>query len=170
MAFGVQVTRGEAASDEVRTSIVEILSGSELLVLATASGASGPNANAAFFAHDDALNVFFVSERSTRHSQNLAQDPQASAAVYLPPPTYGEGLRGLQLRGFANEVHPNDTAHPLEVYQGRFPSFAADETVRSGFLRAAGPSVLYQFLVNEVIVLDEPRFGRRKYITASISR
>lgn len=170
MPFSVEVTSGDASSEDVRASIVDILTGSEILSLATTSGVSGPNANVAFFAFDDALNLFFVSERATRHSQNLAQDPSAAAVIHLPPPSYGEGLRGVQLRGFANEVHPADTEHPLNVYRRRFPGFAADEAVRDGFRRATGPSVLYQFVANEVTVLDEPRFGRRVYVTAGVTR
>jgi uncharacterized protein len=170
VAYVVNVTSGHQSVDGLRESLEEILASRSLLVLATVGTDSGPHANTGFFAYDDDLVVFFVSERSTRHSQNLGDDPRVMAAVFLDPPVYGEHLRGLQLAGRAAEASLDETPHALAVYRKRFPTFAQDPAVQDRFCRAEGPAVLYRFTVDGVTVIDEPRFGRRKYITATITR
>lgn len=166
----VRVVTGGATPSEVGAAVVDILSGNDVFFLATTGGIGEPNGNMAFFAFDDDLSMYFVSDRSTRHSANLVRDQRAAAAVHLPPPAFGEGLRGAQLRGSAGEVPLSDAAHALDTYRRRFPDFAQDAATRDEYLHAAGPTVLYRISVAEVTVLDEPRFGRRNYITASIVR
>lgn len=170
MAPGLLVQQDPELAAELGESVLDILDSATLMALATSDSDTGAHANAAFFAYDDDLIVYFVSERTTRHSENVRDDPRATAVVYLEPPSYGEGLRGLQLAGQVRELALAETAHALAVYRGRFGSFAADAAVADRFLRAEGPPVLYRLQVEAITVLDEPRFGRRRYIRATVAR
>jgi uncharacterized protein YhbP (UPF0306 family) len=170
MAYVLTVARDQGLGNGLRESVGEILTGSTLFALATVGSDGGPHANTAFFAHDCLLLVYFVSERSTRHSLNLRDDPRAMASVFLDPPVYGEQLRGVQMKGVAAEVPTDETASALATYRRKFPTFADDPQVRERFHQAEGPSVIYRFTVNAVTVIDEPRFGRRNYIEATVSR
>jgi len=170
MAARLRVIDGMQSAEDVLASAKEILAGRDLLSMATSSVDLGPHANSAFFAFDDDLIMWFVSERTTRHSINVAGDPRMSASVFLDPPTYGEGLRGLQLWGTAREAESHERQVALSVLQGRFPSFAQDPVVRERFLTAELPSVFYRIEVGTLTVLDEPRFGRRIYIPAAVDR
>ncbi|MCI4066142.1 pyridoxamine 5'-phosphate oxidase family protein [Micromonospora sp. R77] len=169
MGTTLDITRAGVREADVQAAVTEVLGQARLITLATA-GPHGPHASPVFFAADDALVLTFVSERSTRHTSGLADDARMSGAVFLEPPLYGEQLRGVQLQGTAGEVDGPDRERAIEVYQQRFPDFARDPAVRETFLAAAGPAVLYRFVVNELTVLDEPRFGRRVYIPAVVRR
>jgi uncharacterized protein YhbP (UPF0306 family) len=170
MSYRVIVPDEADLSAELRLSIDDILGTGMLLALATVGSDGFPHANTAFFAHDDDLVVYFVSERSARHSTNLRRDPRVTASVFLDPPTYGEQLRGVQLAGEADQVSTVDTSTALATYQGKFPTFAVDAQARERFLQADGPSVLFRLRVDAVTVLDEPRFGRRRYIDGRVQR
>jgi putative heme iron utilization protein len=86
VTYVLAVARDPNLADGLRESIGEILAGSTLFALATVGSDGSPHANTAFFAHDDALVASFVSERSARHSVNLAAEPRAMASVFLDPP------------------------------------------------------------------------------------
>ncbi|MFG1602677.1 pyridoxamine 5'-phosphate oxidase family protein [Actinoplanes sp. NPDC049265] len=169
MAVDLQVLDDKHEADEVMSSALDVLTGRDLLTLATQSSELGPHANSAFFAVDD-LVLFFLSERTTVHSQNLDADQRVSASVFLDPPQYGEGLRGIQVWGTAREVSPEERPHAMDVLRRRFPTFAADPAVRDRFLQAELPSVFYRIDIDRLTVLDEPRFGRRVYVSASVRR
>lgn len=170
LGYGVQFTRGEVPSDEFHDSVGAILGRSRLLTLATVGAAKGAHANTAFFAVDDDLSLYFVSERTTLHSHNIDNDPRAAATVFCEAPLYGEQLQGLQLFGRAEECDGSVLAHALEVYQGRFAEFAQDPELRERFRTGTAPSALYRFRVESLTLLDEPRFGRRNYISATVIR
>ncbi|KAF5994165.1 pyridoxamine 5'-phosphate oxidase family protein [Streptomyces sp. WAC00263] len=160
----------EGTSDaSLRASLEAVLSGTTLFSLAT-NGPDGAHINTAFFAADSELDLYFVSERSTRHSQNVASDPRAAATVMLQPPQYGEHLQGVQLFGHAHEARETEAKTALACYQGRFTSFAQDAALRDLFLNGSGSSALYRFRVDSLMLLDEPRFGRRQYLEATVIR
>lgn len=168
MTVQLQVLDGSHSASEVAASVTEILTGRDLLTLATYSPGSGPHANSAFFGFDEDLTLWFVSERTTRHSLNIATEPRVSASVFLDPPTYGEGLRGVQLEGTAREATADERHEALAVTQARFPAFAEAPGVRDGFLDGTLPAAFYRIDVGNLVVLDEPRFGRRVYLQASV--
>lgn len=169
MRFEFEALRDGVDGEAVRASVVAILDEARLVALATA-GPRGPHASPVFFAVDDDLALYFVSERTTRHTAGLSSDDRMSGAVFLDPPVYGEQLRGVQLHGAAREVEAGQRNEALAIYRGRFPDFARDDTVQEVFRQGKGPAGLYRFLVEEVTVLDEPRFGRRVYVPARVRR
>ncbi|MEV7782828.1 pyridoxamine 5'-phosphate oxidase family protein [Kitasatospora sp. NPDC088351] len=170
MPYRLDVTQGDRPAEELRKGVEGLLAEAMVLTLATAGHERGPHANLAFFAHDDDLVLYFVSERSTRHSHHLAEEARAAATVFLPPPVFGEQLRGVQLSGSAGEAWGRQAEAALAAYQGRFPSFAQDAEVRRQFLTGGGAAALYRFQVEELTAVDEPVFGRRNYLRAGVLR
>jgi uncharacterized protein YhbP (UPF0306 family) len=170
VGYSIRFTGGELPLEEFRDSVAEILGASRLFALATVGPEEEAHANTAFFAADETLTLYFVSERTTQHSRNLAAHPRAAVNVFLEPPRYGEQLRGLQLSGRVQECEGGDLDHALEVYQRRFPDFAQDPEVRERFRTGVAPSALYSFQVESLTLLDEPRFGRRNYVSAAVTR
>jgi uncharacterized protein YhbP (UPF0306 family) len=169
VGFSLEVGRVGIEPGSVLASVNQILAQAPLVALATA-GPDGPHASPVFFAVDDALTLYFVSERTTRHTAGLAADGRISGAVFLDPPEYGEQLRGVQLHGSAGEVEPERRVEALTTYRGRFADFARDPAAERAFRAGDGPAAFYRFLVSDLVVLDEPRFGRRTYVTAVVRR
>lgn len=170
MPYRLDITQGDWPAEEFRKGVEGLLAESMVLTLATAGPERGPHANLAFFAFDDDLVLYFVSERSARHSLHLTEEARAAATVFLPPPVFGEQLRGVQLSGSAGEAWGHQAEAALTAYQGRYPTFAQDPEARAQFLAGGGAAVLYRFQVEELTVVDEPAFGRRNYLRARVVR
>lgn len=170
MPYRLDITQGDWPAEEFGKGVEGILAESMVLTLATAGPERGPHANLAFFAYDQDLVLYFVSERSTRHSLHLAEEARAAATVFLPPPVFGEQLRGVQLTGGAGEAWGRQAEAALAAYQGRYPAFARDPEVREQFLTGGGAAALYRFQVEELTAVDEPHFGRRNYLRARVVR
>ncbi|MEV4612050.1 pyridoxamine 5'-phosphate oxidase family protein [Kitasatospora sp. NPDC049258] len=170
MPYRLDVTQGDWPAAELGKGVEGILAESTVLTLATAGHERGPHANLAFFAYDQDLVLYFVSERSTRHSLHLAEEARAAATVFLPPPAFGEQLRGVQLSGSAGEAWGLHAEAAFAAYQARYPSFGQDPQVREQFLAGRGAAALYRFQVEELTAVDEPQFGRRNYLRARVLR
>ncbi|WP_371499921.1 pyridoxamine 5'-phosphate oxidase family protein [Kitasatospora sp. NBC_00374] len=170
MPYRLDVTQGDWPAAELGKGVEGILAESTVLTLATAGHELGPNANLAFFAYDDDLVLYFVSERATRHSLHLTEDARAAATVFLPPPAFGEHLRGVQLAGSAGEAWGRQAEAAFAAYRARFPSFGQDPEVRDRLLAGRGAAALYRFQVDELTAVDEPQFGRRNYLRAKVVR
>jgi uncharacterized protein YhbP (UPF0306 family) len=170
MPYRLDVLQGDWPAEELRQGVEGLLAESMVLTLATAGPEHGPHANLAFYAFDDDLVLYFVSERSTRHSIHLAEQGKAAATVFLPPPAFGEQLRGLQLTGRAGEAWGHHAEAALAAYQTRYPSFAQEPLIREQFLAGGGAAALYRFEVSELTAVDEPHFGRRNYLRAEVVR
>ncbi|MFI9271719.1 pyridoxamine 5'-phosphate oxidase family protein [Kitasatospora sp. NPDC052896] len=170
MPYRLDIIQGDWPAEELRKGVEGLLAESMVLTLATAGPEHGPHANLAFFAFDDDLCLYFVSERSTRHSLHLAEEARAAATVFLPPPVFGEQLRGVQLLGRAGEARGRQAREALTAYQGRYPVFARDADARAQYLAGGGAAALYRFQVGELTAVDEPHFGRRNYLRARVCR
>ena len=126
MALSVGFDGSDLPASDIASSVEAIAAGTLVLSLATADAAGAPHVNMAFFALGSEFDLFFVSEPSTRHGRNSSARAEASAAIWLPPPEFGEGLRGMQLGGECGAVVGADAETAFEAYRGRFPSFGGD--------------------------------------------
>ncbi|MFD0637464.1 pyridoxamine 5'-phosphate oxidase family protein [Catenulispora yoronensis] len=139
MALTVKFDGTDTPTAVVGHSVEAIAAGTQVLSLATADAAGTPHANMAFFALGREFDLFFVSEPSTLHGRNAEARAQASAAIWLPPPEFGEGLRGMQLTGECGIARGADALAAFEAYQGRFPGFGTDPRCGSRSWTAARP-------------------------------
>ncbi|GAA2055700.1 hypothetical protein GCM10009839_75630 [Catenulispora yoronensis] len=170
MALTVKFDGTDTPTAVVGHSVEAIAAGTQVLSLATADAAGTPHANMAFFALGREFDLFFVSEPSTLHGRNAEARAQASAAIWLPPPEFGEGLRGMQLTGECGIARGADALAAFEAYQGRFPGFGTDPAVRESFLDGSAAASLYRFRVARLRLVDEPNLGRRNYLDLTVLR
>lgn len=73
------------------------------LALATVDETGAPCAAAVYYAHDEHLNLYFLSARSTVHGRNLLAQPKVAGTVYAEHQEW-KFLRGIQLKGVAVPV------------------------------------------------------------------
>ncbi|WP_329568600.1 pyridoxamine 5'-phosphate oxidase family protein [Kitasatospora sp. NBC_01266] len=170
MPYRLDITQGDWPAEELRKGVEGLLAESMVLTLATAGPDHGPHANLVFYAFDEELVLYFVSERSTRHSLHLSEQARAAATIFVPPPVFGEQLRGLQLSGRAGEAWGQHAQAALTAYQERYRTFSEDPEVRAQYLNGGGAAALYRFQVEELTAVDEPHFGRRNYLRARVVR
>ena len=103
---------------------VEIITETTALTLATLDEDGWPRATPLFFAADDRLCLYFLSEAGSRHSQNLAREPRAAAGLFPSVSDWRE-IRGLQIQGTVSPLAGAEREEALALYARRFP-FVAD--------------------------------------------
>ena len=170
VALSVGFEGTDQPSSVISASIEAIAAATTVLSLATADAAGTPHVNMAFFALGGEFDLFFVSEPSTRHGRNSSARAEAAAAIWLPPPEFGEGLRGMQAHGECGAVVGAEAEAAFEAYRGRFPAFGGDPEVRAAYLDGTGAASLYRLRVARLRLVDEPHLGRRNYVEVSVLR
>jgi uncharacterized protein YhbP (UPF0306 family) len=126
------------------------------MTLSTSDLQGNPHAAPVYFVHDEGMQLYFFSDEDSQHSQHIAQNPKAAAAIY--PECQGwRDIRGLQLRGEVRLVESTDEWDSAwKKYQQKFP-----------FVRSLKAVVvqnrLYVFIPSWIRLLDNSQgFGYKK--------
>ena len=158
-------------SDPRRAGVRALLAAHHTLTLATTEGGR-PWAAALFYAFDDALDLYFVSDPSTRHGRGLGGGGSVAAAIH-PDCRRWADVEGLQIEGRASVLEGGERARALERYLDRFPEVRrllerprdADERKIADRLRAAS---LYRLRPSWIRWIDNRRgFGAREELDLS---
>jgi uncharacterized protein YhbP (UPF0306 family) len=130
---------GPSPSERERTStadrIRQFLAQHTTLTLATVGADGEPAAAAVFYAADQALNLYFLSEERTEHGKNLSANPAVAGTIHDDGQDW-RAIQGLQLRGSARLVAPHELGHAVATYGRRFAFVGG---LLSGSLLAGGP-------------------------------
>lgn len=105
---------------ELEDRVCRYLEGHDVLTLATVDEV-GPWATPLFYVSDDALDLFFLSDPTTRHCQAIARNPKVSAAIHGEFTAWTD-IRGLQLEGRAHPVDDEQADERIFArYTAKFP-------------------------------------------------
>lgn len=113
-------------SDDARAAITDFVTSHNTLTLAT-SGPSGPWASAVFYAVDEDLTFYFKSSPSTRHGQNLADNPMAAATIQDDGQDWAS-IQGVQMSGTCSLTDIDTAPHIDDLYRQKF-TFLNDESL-----------------------------------------
>ncbi|MCC7259046.1 MAG: pyridoxamine 5'-phosphate oxidase family protein [Gammaproteobacteria bacterium] len=130
-------------SEADRAAVRRLLEQHHTLTLATCREGQ-PWAATVFFASDADLNLYFVSDRRTRHGRDMLASPAVALAIDADVDNWND-VRGLQIEGSASPLDGAERATALALYLARFASVralfeaprTADEQVIAGRLRHA---------------------------------
>jgi len=126
----------------------EYLEAHDVLTLATLDD-GGAWATPLFYASDERLDLYVLSDPGTRHCAAIHRYPRVSAAVHDACRSWRE-ITGLQLRGDAGPVADAALGAGLERYAAKFP-FAL------GLCRPGGPHRLYRIRPTWLRLIDNAR-------------
>jgi hypothetical protein len=101
---------------QIRALLVEV----STLSLATVDNEGRPYAANLYFAADDDLSIYFVSDDDAHHSRHIARRDQVAATVYAPVMMWQQ-IRGVQLRGACRAVDESQRDAAWSVYLHKFP-------------------------------------------------
>jgi uncharacterized protein YhbP (UPF0306 family) len=154
----------------LRERIASFLAQHTTLTLAT-HGPQGPAAAAVFYAHDEDLTLYFLSEAGTIHAQNLLADPRVAGAIQADGQPWRQ-IQGVQLQGQATRVDPGELAHAAGVY-GRKYAFVTDALAGTGGPGALiGPLARARFWVLRPawfrLIDNTVRFGFKEELTLNV--
>jgi uncharacterized protein YhbP (UPF0306 family) len=165
----VVLRSSDCPSAQLWRSVREILDGTELCSLATQDGRGAVHISTAFFAWTEDLALYFLSDPTSRHARNLAEQSSAAVAVFDTHQVWGAAHRGLQLRGRAGPVAAGELRAAEQVYRRRFARYQEFRTAAPRTGPEAGFTALrfYAFATSELQVLDEAVFGPARPVLAS---
>lgn len=143
--------------DDLRLELQAFLASQSTMALATAGEEDGrPQVAPLFFASDEALNLYWISSPDSRHSVNIADWNDASAAIYAHTWDWS-GIKGVQVSGDAMAVRDDERRRALELYRAKFPF------VNDRFMDLIEASVFYVLRPTWLRWLDnERRFGYKQ--------
>lgn len=166
---GLQLADG----DEVRVELVapaEALRRTVQGYLGTHHGLSlttyGPHglwAASVFYVHTD-WTLYFLSAPDSRHSRNLAANPQVAATIN-PDTADWRQIRGIQLEGSATPVNePGERTQSFQAYRQKYPLVGQPQTP-DDLARALGTVQLYRLVPRRVFFVDNSRgLGHREEV------
>ncbi len=104
-----------SSPERLRELALSILDANTYVVLGTAGADGAPWVSPVWFAAAGPRELFWVSSPETRHSRNIAERPEVSAAIFDSRQPIGTG-EGLYVQGVAAQVTGPDLEHGLEVF------------------------------------------------------
>lgn len=140
----------QCSASDIET-ISRLVEAQSTLVLSTTGPDGEPCAAPLFYSPGPELKLYWFSSPSSLHSANLARDPRAAVAIFVPTHMWNE-IQGVQMRGLAR---PAADANVSQLYRERFhlPDMLVTEMNKS---------TLYVFTPVWIRYLDNTRrFGFR---------
>lgn len=131
-------------SPEDTATVGAFLDSYATLTLAT-HGSDGPWAATLFYAHDAALNLYFISSRTTRHVRDLLANPGVAATVSTDLDDW-QRIRGLQIAAHAEPIAADEKDVVSALYLKKFPAVGellkapqtdSEEKIAKGFAASA---------------------------------
>jgi len=135
------------SEDELKKLILGYLEQNRLMTLAT-SFDNIPWAATVFFAYDQDLNLYFLSEEKTRKIKNIFSNPKVAVAINEIRHKAGKTI-GIQLEGEAYLIDKEKKERGLKIFKKRFSW--AEKYLNTHELFVVKPA--------KIIYLDDDRFG-----------
>lgn len=164
----VRFDHAEYSDVELAQSVECILDDNELSAMATVRDDES-HIHTAFFVYDELLNIYFLSQPGDIHSVNVQKNSSIAVAVWGESEEWGEDLVGVQIFGTCEEVPflSKESVKAMKMFIQRFPAFK-QIVKHPGEFKTGVASRVYVARSEWLKVLDEPRFGRRNYITVNV--
>jgi len=159
MAF--RLVNPKESDEQLRDSITHLLSVNLLCDIATVNDDGTPHISTAFFAYDDQLILYFLSDPDSIHAKNIARSPKVAVAIYDGRQIWGGAHSGLQVFGDCEQLSGALEERARQAYTDRFllyPDFAAGTGTQAADVPFA-KYVFYGVTPSLVKVLDELKFG-----------
>jgi uncharacterized protein YhbP (UPF0306 family) len=154
-------------TERLAEAVHRVLGETMLCSMATLGPGNQVHINTAFFAWNEALELFFLSSPDAVHSRNLERVPTMAVAVVDTHQRWGTDHRGLQLFGEGGRVGTTKLAEAERLYARRFESYR-EFKARGG--SAFGALRFYGFRAAALKLLDEETFGEARLVAAEIVR
>ena len=126
-------------------------------------GDAGVWAAAVFYANDG-FAIYFLSSPSSRHCQNLASSPRASAAIHEDYAEWRE-IKGVQMEGIASVLSGDEEEKARRLYAAKFPIVGKPEQMPASIIKALAKVRWYKLIPDRLYFIDNSAgFGHRDEI------
>jgi len=104
----------------VRDRLLKFLRDHQVMTLAVMETDDNPYAAALFYAVDDELRLYVVTDPATDHGKAMLRHPAVAGTIQLDRQHWHE-IQGLQFRGVCRQLDDSERAPAWEIYSARFP-------------------------------------------------
>jgi uncharacterized protein YhbP (UPF0306 family) len=105
---------------EVRERLLKFLREHQVLTLAVMEADGSPHAAALFYAVDEKLRLYAVTDPATRHGKAMLANPSVAGTIQRDRQQWRE-IRGVQFRGICQQLESTERMQAWEFYSARFP-------------------------------------------------
>jgi hypothetical protein len=150
-------------SDALHDKVLSYLHSHHVMTLAT-HGPEGLWAAALFYVNHG-FTLYFLSAPTSRHSRNIAVQPQVSITIQEDYCHWPE-IKGIQLEGWARQVESAEQAEVIERYGAKFPVVGRLEQAPPEIVRAMSKIAWYQVQPARLYFVDNSLgFGHRDEVS-----
>ncbi len=105
---------------EARERLLKFLREHQVLTLAVMEADGSPYAAALFYAVDDELRFYVLTDPATRHGKAMLANPPVAGTIQSDRQHWHE-IQGIQFRGVCRQLGSADRTRAWEIYSARFP-------------------------------------------------
>ena len=146
-------------SDEILNEAIGSVLQANILMSIASQKEGQSYINTAYFAFNDKLDIFFLSNPESQHGANIAATPSVALSIFDSRQEWDQSKKGLQLFGACRPAHGFEVLHGGRLYAGRFASFGKVIGHLPDLLSNASRFKVYVVDVKTLKYLDEERFG-----------
>ncbi len=119
--------------------------------LATSDGRY-PWAAAIFYVNDGHV-LYFLSSPASRHSLNLAQNPQVAVTIQEDYSDWLE-IKGVQIEGVASEISGGEEQRARALYGRKFPVIGMLAQTPAAIVKALAKARWYKMVSQKMYIID----------------
>lgn len=156
------------SDQKLNQSIQEILDNNKLLSMATVDNEKKSHINTAYFAFNDKLNLFLITDPATKHAKNIEHNSSVAATVFDSHLGFWTEMQGLQLFGTCYKTPFVHLPNALSCFINRFPVFTELVKKPADMLKKSIIVKFYTIEVKRIKLFDEPNFGEENFVNLTI--
>lgn len=153
----------QALKQDIIAAAKEILKNNTVATLSTNDGDCS-HANNIYFAFNNDLEIVFVSDKDTKHAENIEKNSKVSIVVYNEPDAYGSNHQGIQIHGICAQASGLNLVECWHLYTKRFPVYATMIKNVDQIANKLVKSRIFTVKVTSLKILDVPTFGKEFHV------
>lgn len=167
--FNLKFNHPEYSDKKINESLFDILKSNTLLSLASVTPDSKAHINTLFYAFDDKLKLYVITDPKSDHSKNLKKNASVAIAIFNSQLKFWkDDVKGVQLFGKCYRTPIIQLSKATTRFIKRFPVFKSLVKNPKDFAKKAVAVKIHTIEVDRIKILDEARFGEENYIEAKI--
>jgi uncharacterized protein YhbP (UPF0306 family) len=170
----ITLANSDHSSEHLQDVVKHILAASMSCAMATAGEDGAAHINAAFFAYDDDLQLFFLTHPESEHGRNILRGSTVAIAVHDDGQPWGAAHTGLQMFGRASMAEGEVDQQVRARYADRFPLFTeyVEGRLTEGAPEPSSSFFEQRFFVfrpDRLKILHEEEFGDEVLVHAQVT-
>ena len=115
-----------------------------------------------YFAYDDDLNIFWISKKATRHSQEIMKNPKVAGILVYDQQPSQKTIKGLSFEGIAEVLNGEDEEKASKIY---IEQLNREQTLLEDIRSGKNPHKIYRIKPKRFVLIDSTnKIVRQEYI------